>query len=30
MRYDSYQLQQSKTKVVQPEKHEEGKKPGKE
>ena len=30
MRYDSYQYQQSKTKVVQPEKHEEGKKPGKE
>ena len=30
MRYDSYQLQQSKTKVVQPQKHEEGKKPGKE
>jgi len=30
MRYDSYQLQQSKTKVVQPEKREEGKKPGKE
>jgi cytochrome c oxidase subunit 4 len=30
MRYDSYQYEQSKTKVVQPEKHEEGKKPGKE
>jgi cytochrome c oxidase subunit 4 len=30
MRYDSYQYQQSKTKVVQPEKKEEGKKPGKE
>jgi cytochrome c oxidase subunit 4 len=30
MRYDSYQYEQSKTKVVQPQKHEEGKKPGKE
>jgi cytochrome c oxidase subunit IV len=30
MRYDSYQLQQSKTKVVQPQEKEEGKKPGKE
>jgi cytochrome c oxidase subunit IV len=31
MRYDSYQYERSKTKVVQPEKHEEeGKKPGKE
>jgi cytochrome c oxidase subunit 4 len=30
MRYDSYQYQQSKTKVVQPEHKEEGKKPGKE
>jgi cytochrome c oxidase subunit 4 len=30
MRYDSYQYEQSKTKVVQPAKKEEGKKPGKE
>jgi cytochrome c oxidase subunit IV len=30
MRYDSYQYQQSKTKVVQPQEKEEGKKPGKE
>jgi cytochrome c oxidase subunit IV len=30
MRYDSYQYQQSKTPVKPPEKHEEGKKPGKE
>jgi len=30
MRYDSYQYQQSKTKVVQPQVKEEGKKPGKE
>ncbi len=30
MRYDSYQLQQSKTKVQKVEKPEEGKKPGKE
>jgi cytochrome c oxidase subunit IV len=30
MRYDSYQYQQSKTKVVQPQEKNEGKKPGKE